>query len=46
MEILAAGVAKRQGYNRGLWLLWGLMGGNVAVVTAPGSTDSTLGKSH
>ncbi|MBO0349092.1 hypothetical protein J0895_08245 [Phormidium pseudopriestleyi FRX01] len=34
MGLLAARVAKRKGYNLSLWLIWGLIGGTVAFVTA------------
>jgi hypothetical protein len=34
MGLLAAGVAQRKGYPRVFWLIWGLIGGTVAFVTA------------
>ncbi|MCT7971715.1 hypothetical protein [Laspinema olomoucense] len=34
MGLLAAGVAQRKGYHQGFWLIWGLIGGTVAFVTA------------
>lgn len=34
MGLLATGVAQRKGYNLSFWLIWGLIGGTVAFVTA------------
>ncbi|MCT7985209.1 hypothetical protein NG796_18200 [Laspinema sp. A4] len=34
MGILAARVATRKGYPRGFWLIWGLIGGTIAFITA------------
>lgn len=32
--LVAAQVAQRKGYDLGVWLLWGLFGGTVALVDA------------
>ncbi|QQE66646.1 hypothetical protein GFS31_33460 [Leptolyngbya sp. BL0902] len=32
--LVAAQVASRKGYDLGLWLLWGLLGGTIALIDA------------
>ncbi|MEM1280998.1 MAG: hypothetical protein AAGG53_13490 [Cyanobacteria bacterium P01_H01_bin.152] len=32
--LTAAQVAHRKGANRGFWLIWGLIGGTIALITA------------